>query len=80
MNVTHKIEIFTTPTCAYCKLAKEYFKSLNLPYEEYNVFLDEKRRNEMIGLTGQMGVPVLRINGQVVLGFNKMLINKALGI
>jgi len=80
MHATNKIEIFTTPTCAYCKLAKDYFKSLSLPYEEYNVFIDETRRNEMIRITGQMGVPVLRINGQVVLGFNKMMINKALGI
>ena len=75
-----KIEIYTTPSCAYCHMAKEYFKSKNLPYEEYDVMKDVQKRQEMITETGQMGVPVIKINGKVVIGFNKGKINELLGL
>ena len=75
-----KIEIFTTPTCHFCQLAKQYFKSKNLEYIEYNVAFDHIKAQEMIKATGQMGVPVMRINGQVILGFDKPKIEKAIGM
>lgn len=61
-------------------MAKEYFKSKNLAYEEYNVSTDIQKRQEMITETGQMGVPVIKINGKIVIGFNKSKINELLGI
>lgn len=76
----NKIEIYTTPTCHYCHMAKEYFKSKNLAYTEYDVLKDVKKREEMIRETGAMGVPVIKINGQVIVGFNKGKISELLSI
>ncbi|KKT82570.1 MAG: NrdH-redoxin [Candidatus Yanofskybacteria bacterium RIFCSPHIGHO2_02_FULL_44_12b] len=75
-----KIQIYTTPYCGYCKMAKEYFKSKGLEYQEYDVFSDEKKRDEMVAKTGQMGVPVIDIDGEIVIGFNRPKINELLGI
>jgi len=73
------IKIYTTPTCAYCKMAKEYFKSKNLSYEEYDVSKDIPRQKEMIDKTGQFGVPVIDINGKIVIGFDKPKIDQLVG-
>ena len=75
-----KIEIYTTPSCAYCHMAKEYFKSKSLAYEEYDVMRDIQKREKMVTETGQMGVPVIKINGKIVVGFNKGKINDLLGL
>lgn len=75
-----KVIIYTTPFCAYCKVAKEYFKSKNIQYEEYNVMSDIPRREEMIKKSGQLGVPVIDIDGKVILGFDRSKINECLGI
>lgn len=75
-----EIQIYTTPTCHYCHMAKEYFKSKNLIYTEYDVLKDIKKREEMIRETGAMGVPIIKINGQIIIGFNKAKINELLGI
>lgn len=71
-----KIKIYTTPSCAYCKMAKEYFKSKGLAWEEHDVMVDEKAREEMITKTGQLGVPVIDIDGKFVVGFDKSKINE----
>ncbi|OGN30690.1 MAG: NrdH-redoxin [Candidatus Yanofskybacteria bacterium RIFCSPLOWO2_02_FULL_43_10b] len=78
--MNQKIQIYTTPACPYCHMAKEYFKSKNLPYEEYDVLKDLQRRQEMVQESGQMGVPVIKIGGQVVIGFNKGKINELLDL
>ena len=74
------IKIYTTPTCAYCKMAKEYFKSKGLGYEEYNVAADIAKQKEMIEKTGQFGVPVTDIDGKIVIGFDRTKINELLNI
>jgi len=74
------IKIYTTPSCYYCKMAKEYFKSKNLSYEEYDVSKDISRQKEMIEKTGQFGVPVVDINGKIVIGFDRPKINELLNI
>ena len=74
------IKIYTTPTCAYCKMAKEYFKLKGLDYKEYNVATDIPKQKEMIEKTGQFGVPVIDIDGKIVIGFDKSKINEYLGI
>lgn len=61
-------------------MAKEYLKEKNVSYEEYDVSSDEKAQKEMIAKSGQMGVPVIDINGEIIVGFNKPEINKALGL
>lgn len=65
------ITIYTTPTCAYCKMAKEYFKEHNVSYQEKDVTTDAAARQEMIEKSGQLGVPVIDIDGQIVIGFDK---------
>ena len=73
------IKIYTTPVCHYCKLAKEYFKANGLRYEEINVVGDPQAQKEMIDKTGGfMGVPVIEINGKIILGFDKDKIAVAL--
>ncbi|OGN14425.1 MAG: NrdH-redoxin [Candidatus Yanofskybacteria bacterium RIFCSPHIGHO2_02_FULL_43_22] len=65
------IKIYTTPTCAYCKMAKDYFKSKGLEYTEFDVSKDMEKQKEMIDKTGQFGVPVIDIDGKIVTGFDK---------
>ncbi|MDP3015155.1 MAG: glutaredoxin domain-containing protein [bacterium] len=72
------IKIYTTQICPYCVMAKEYFKEKNICYEEYDVAADEKASEEMIAKSQQMGVPVIDINGAIIVGFNRPEIDKAL--
>ena len=72
------IKIYTTSTCSYCETAKEYLKEKNARYKECDVSIDEKARDEMIAKSHQMGVPVIDINGKIIIGFNRQEIDKAL--
>ena len=74
------IKIYSTPTCMYCKTLKEYLKSLNFEYTEIDVSKNHQELENMVKISGQMGVPVIDINGQVVVGFNKIKVDKALKI
>lgn len=74
------IAIYTTPVCTYCRQAKEFFKKNNLTFTEYDVVRDVKRRDEMIQRSGQMGVPVIDIDGTVVIGFNERKMRELLDI
>lgn len=58
-----KVEIFTTPVCHYCGLAKDFFAANNIPFDQYDVTKDMVRRQELIDL-GAMGVPLIRISGE----------------
>ncbi|MFO8016364.1 MAG: glutaredoxin family protein [Candidatus Woesearchaeota archaeon] len=75
-----KVRIYSTPTCPYCNMAKEFFKENGVEYEEFNVAEDENARNEMVERSGQMGVPVIDINGTVIVGFDKEKVKEELGI
>jgi glutaredoxin 3 len=72
------VTIYTTPSCGFCKVAKEYFRTQHVSYTEYNVSADQRKAGEMVRKSGQMGVPVIDINGKVIVGFNKPEIEKAL--
>jgi glutaredoxin-like YruB-family protein len=74
------VAIYTTPTCTYCRSAKELFKENNIAYTEYNVATDMERRNEMIEKSGQMGVPVIFIDNEIVVGYNKPKLAQLLDI
>ena len=65
------IKIYTTPTCPYCTMAKQYLDSKNVKYEHIDVSADRNAATEMIQKSGQRGVPVLDINGSIVVGFDK---------
>ncbi|MDD5165726.1 MAG: glutaredoxin family protein [Candidatus Pacebacteria bacterium] len=74
------VVIYSTPTCTYCNMAKSFFKANNVSYVEHNVATDLEKRREMIDKTGQMGVPVIDIGSEVIVGFDEAHIKSALGI
>lgn len=76
----NKVTIYSTPTCHFCQMAKEFFKSNNVSYEEINVAENADKRKEMVDKSGQLGVPVIDINGQIVIGFNKPKLSQLLSI
>lgn len=67
----HKVTVYSTEFCGYCKLAKQYFKENNVAFEEKMVDKDEVARDEMIQKSGQYGVPVIDIDGKLVIGYDK---------
>ncbi len=73
------IKIYSTPTCPYCKLAKQYFSSKGISYTDFDVAQNKQALEEMVKLSGQMGVPTIVINGQVIVGFDKTRIEEILG-
>ena len=72
------VKIYTTSTCVYCRGAKEYFKEKGIQYEEVNLSENPDRVQELVQISGQMGVPVILIDGKVILGFNRGAIEEAL--
>lgn len=66
-----EVTIYTTPTCSYCKSAKEFFDENNVEYTEHNVAEDVEKRNEMVEKSGQMGVPVIMVGDEIVVGYDK---------
>lgn len=74
------VSVYTTPTCQYCKMAKEFFQANNVNYQEHDVAADEAMRNEMVEKSGQMGVPVIDIEGEVIVGFDEPRIKEVLGL
>jgi glutaredoxin 3 len=75
---TKPIIIYSTPTCHFCHLAKDFFTENNIPFTDYNVAEDSEKRTEMMDKTGQMGVPVIDIDGDIVIGFNEAKIKELL--
>ena len=75
-----EVIVYSTPSCVYCNAAKVFFKQNNIAYTEHNVAADPERRKEMIEKSGQMGVPVIIIGGEIVVGFNQPKIKQLLGI
>lgn len=75
-----KVKIYSTPTCVYCNMAKQFFKEKGIKYEEYDVAADLKKRKEMVDISGQMGVPVIVVDEDVMVGFDKQTLSTSLGI
>ncbi len=75
-----KTTIYSTPTCPYCKHVKEFFDQHNVEYEEIDVSADHEKAQEMIHKSGQMGVPVIEIGEDVVVGFDKAKLKELLNI
>ncbi|MCI0542289.1 glutathione S-transferase N-terminal domain-containing protein [bacterium] len=77
-----KVKIYTTATCVYCRAAKEFFKQNGVEYEEYDVGTDATARSEMLEVSGQMGVPVITVEGypDPIVGFDKPRLMQALGL
>jgi glutaredoxin-like YruB-family protein len=74
------VVVYTTPTCQYCKMAKDFFQANSVTYSEHDVAADEVLRNEMVEKSGQMGVPVIDIEGEIIVGFDEPRIKEVLGL
>jgi glutaredoxin 3 len=72
------VKIYTTPTCMYCSMAKRFFKENGVDFEEIDVSRDREAATEMVKRSGQMGVPVIDINGKMIVGFDVKAIKEAL--
>jgi glutaredoxin 3 len=73
-----EISVYSTPTCPWCVKVKAYLKSKNVKFNDYDVAQNAEKRNEMLEKTGQMGVPVIDIGGEVIIGFDQQAIDAAL--
>ena len=74
------VTIYSTPTCHFCHMAKEFFKANDVAYTEHDVAGDLEKRKEMIEKSGQMGVPVIIIDDELTVGFDRPKIAKLLGL
>jgi glutaredoxin 3 len=74
------VKIYSTPTCIYCKNLKQFLQEKGIEFEDINVAENQAALNEMVEKSGQMGVPVIDIDGQIVVGFDKQKISQLLGI
>lgn len=72
--------IYSTPACMYCQLAKEWFKKNEIVYTEFDVSADAGKRKEMMEKTGSMAVPVIEVDDEIVIGFDKNRLSQILGI
>ncbi len=75
-----KVRVYTTPSCSYCYALKEFLKEHQVDFEEIDVMVDQRAAEEMIAKTGQMGVPVTEIDGEIVVGFDKEKLERLLKI
>jgi len=75
-----KVMIYSTPGCPFCNMAKKFLKDNNVDFEDSDVSTDRTKAQEMIQKSGQMAVPVLDINGEIIVGFDKEKIRKAVGL
>lgn len=73
-----KVKIYSTPTCPWCTKAKAFLSEKGAEFEDLDVSSNEEARNEMIEKSGQMAVPVLDINGKIIVGFDQKAISEAL--
>lgn len=74
------VKVYSTSTCPYCAMAKDFLRRNNIEFEDIDVGINPQAAQEMIDKSGQMGVPVLDINGRIIIGFDKDAMSKALGI
>lgn len=74
------VTIYTTPSCVYCKMAKAFFQENAVSYQEKNVAMDPVAREDMVKKSGQLGVPVIDVGGEIVIGFDQERLSELLGI
>ncbi|MBI2252139.1 MAG: glutathione S-transferase N-terminal domain-containing protein [Armatimonadetes bacterium] len=79
-NSNKKVKIYSTPLCSYCMKVKLFLHKHNIDYDEYDVSKNIELAEEMIKISGQTGVPVLDIEGKIIIGYNKDEIKMALGL
>lgn len=70
------IKIYSTPSCTYCNIAKKYLRDKGIKFTDYNVAVDHRRAEEMVHKSRQQGVPVIDMNGKIIVGFDKRRIDQ----
>jgi len=78
-TTTKRVTVYSTPTCPYCHQAKDYMTSKGVAFADLNVATDLEARNAMVRRSGQLGVPVIEVDGQVIIGFNRGKLDELLG-
>ncbi len=78
--MANRVVVYSTPTCPWCAKAKQFLKEQGVAFEDINVAADQAKAQEMMQKSGQMGVPVLDIDGKIIVGFDKAEITGALGL
>jgi glutaredoxin 3 len=76
----HTVTVYSTPTCSWCQIAKEHLKTNSISFEDVDVATDMTRAKEMVEKSGQYGVPVIDIDGEIVVGFDRARIDSLLEI
>ena len=74
------VTIYSTPTCHFCHAAKEFFKENNVEFTDHDVSTDTEKRNEMVKKSGQMGVPVIFVDDEMIVGFDENKLKSLLGV
>ncbi|MDD5347823.1 MAG: glutaredoxin domain-containing protein [Candidatus Omnitrophica bacterium] len=78
--MAHTVTVYSTPSCPYCIRAKQFLTDNKIEFTNYDVSADQAKADEMVEKSGQMGVPVLDIDGRIIVGFDKEKIKTSLGI
>lgn len=72
------VEVYTTPSCSFCTKVKTYLKEKRIPFREFDISKDQRKADEMVRKSRQMGVPVVDVNGTVIVGFDREKLDRAL--
>jgi len=78
--MNHDITIYSTPTCSWCQAAKDYLRARDIEFEDVDVSADMSRAMEMVEKSGQQGVPVIDIDGEIIVGFDRPQIDSLLNL
>jgi len=76
----HTVTVYSTPTCSWCVAAKDHLKTNSIAFEDVDVATDMERAREMVEKSGQYGVPVIDIDGEIIVGFDRTRIDSLLGL
>lgn len=76
----HNVTVYSTPTCSWCQVAKDHLRSHSIAFDDVDVSADMGRAREMVEKTGQYGVPVIEVDGEIIVGFDRARLDALLGI
>ena len=78
--MSKNVKVYSTPACPFCVMAKHFLKNDNIDFEDIDVSVNQAAAEEMVRKSGQTGVPVIDIDGDIIVGFDKQRIKSILGL
>lgn len=75
-----RVLLYTTPSCSYCRLAKNYLRQRGVPFKDIDVSRDTAAARDMVRRSGQQGVPVIEVGGKIIVGFDRPKLDRMLGL